>query len=111
MYLRFSCRFWIENENGKYVLGEGSFLLLKEIENTGSLSKAAGNLGMSYSYAWRKIKKIENVVKNRIVKSHRGGREKGQTLLTDYGKDLLSLYKKLDEKIKDLKLDEQIINR
>jgi molybdate transport repressor ModE-like protein len=45
------------------------------------------------------------------VESHRGGREKGQTLLTDYGRDLLSRYKKLDEKIKDLKLDEQIINR
>ena len=56
-----------------------------------------------------KDKKIEKVAKNRVVESSRGGREKGQTLLTDYGKNLLSLYKELDKKIKDLKLDEQII--
>ncbi len=97
------CRFWIENEDGDYVLGEGIFLLLKEIEKTESLSEAANNLGMSYSYAWRKIKKIEAVVEKKVVESSRGGRKKGETNLTNYGKHLISLYRELDRKIKNLK--------
>lgn len=84
-------------------------MLLKEVEKTKSLSKAAANLEMSYSYAWRKIKKIEKALEKSVVKSSRGGREKGQTLLTEGGKDLLFLYENLEKKVKDLKVEEQSV--
>ncbi len=106
--MRFNYRLWIENERGEYVLGEGSFLILKEIQKTGSLSKAARNLEMSYSYVWRKIKKIERRTGFKIVESFRGGRKKGETHLTEYGKSLLSLYERVNKKIKDLKIEEKI---
>ena len=110
MQLRFNCRFWIENEKGEYVLGEGSYTLLKEIEKVSSLSSAAENLDMSYTYAWRKIKKIEKVVDEPVVRSSRGGKEKGKTILTEYGRRLLSLYESLETKIKDLKKEERKIS-
>jgi molybdate transport system regulatory protein len=109
MSLRFKYRFWIETGDGAYLLGEGGFRLLKEIEKTQSLSSAAENLGMSYSYAWKKIKKMEEAAEDPLVESSRGGKEKGKTCLTEYGRTLLSLYNEMETKIKDLKMEGEVL--
>ena len=52
-------RLWIETEKGMF-LGEGRYKLLKAIENTGSLRKAAKSLNMSYKKAWRLITEVNS---------------------------------------------------
>jgi molybdenum-dependent DNA-binding transcriptional regulator ModE len=42
---------WIE-VGGEVVAGDGKINLLERIEETGSIQKAAGEIGMSYRHAW-----------------------------------------------------------
>jgi len=42
---------WLETKEG-YIFGEGPFELLSKIEECGTLSGAAQELGMSYRHAW-----------------------------------------------------------
>lgn len=39
--------------------GPGPMKLLEGVEQTGSLSRAAGNMGMAYSKAWKMIRDLE----------------------------------------------------
>ncbi len=86
-------RLWFESSKG-YVFGMGSYQLLKEVECTGSLRQAASNLGMSYRHAWGLIKEIEENLEMKILVSKRGGKEGGESFLTEEGKKLLREYER-----------------
>lgn len=51
---------WLEGEDGEG-FGRGRVELLQLVDELGSLSKAAKQLGMSYRGAWGKIKKAERI--------------------------------------------------
>lgn len=94
--MKVNVRVWLENEEGTYVIGDGSFKLLKEIEQTGSLKEAAENLGMSYRYAWGKIKKMEDRLGICIMNSQKGGKDGGGcSTLTDEMVEFVSNYEKM----------------
>ena len=85
-------KLWLETEDG-YVFGQGSFELLRGIEEKGALKAAAEELHMSYRYAWGVIKKIEETLGQPIVVAHRGGKVGGGGAeLTETGKNLLETY-------------------
>ena len=46
----------------EYVLGPGKIELLRLVGEHGSLRKAAQEMGMSYRWAWGRIKKAEEVI-------------------------------------------------
>ena len=46
-------------DHGGKAFGDGPFELLKEIEATGSLHKAAAQMEMAYSKAWKLLRMIE----------------------------------------------------
>jgi molybdate transport system regulatory protein len=46
-------------EDGAHVYGDGRQMLLKKIEEMGSIRQAALDMGMSYRAAWGKIKATE----------------------------------------------------
>lgn len=75
---------------GKSLMGEGRARLLRQIKSTGSLSKAAKHMGMSYRHAWGIVHRMEELCGQKIVRSIRGGAERGQSVLTDAGEALLS---------------------
>lgn len=77
---------------GKSVMGEGRARLLREIDRTGSLSTAAKNMGMSYRHAWGTVQHMEEILGEKIVVSERGGSERGQSALTEAGKNLLMIF-------------------
>ena len=56
-HMKIICQIWLDN-NGK-AFGKGPCELLNRIEVTGSLNKAASQMGMSYSKAWRLMGDIE----------------------------------------------------
>ena len=79
-------------KNKKFLLSSGRAELLKLIDETGSLTKSAEKMKMSYRHAWGRIQKINKAVDTDVVVSERGGREGGKTVLTEAGKNILKIY-------------------
>ena len=50
---------WIEDENKNLIFGSGKTEILRQIEETGSISEAAKKVGMNYKKAWSHIKILE----------------------------------------------------
>jgi len=82
---------WIE-AGGEVVAGDGKIDLLERIEETGSIQKAAGEIGMSYRHAWGFLKKMEKRGGIKLVITQIGGREGGGARLTPQGRDFLKRY-------------------
>ncbi len=77
---------WLETPEG-LVFGVGRALLLKKVDEHGSLRKAAKELGMSYRAAWGKIKKTEEIIGDKLVVQS-GSRRDGYEL-TELGRKIL----------------------
>ncbi len=82
---------WIE-AGGEVVAGDGKMDLLKRIDETGSIQKAAGQKGMSYRHAWGFLQAMEKRGGIKLVETRIGGREGGGARLTAQGKDFLRRY-------------------
>lgn len=92
--IRPAFKLWFEiGEN--YVFGEGTYNLLKNIQEEKSISRAAKASNMSYRYAWGLIKDIETHLGEPAVKTQRGGKHGGKSELTSAGLSLLKSYSKL----------------
>ncbi len=57
---------WFETKEG-VLFGLGRLQLLRQVEECGSLKKAAESLGMSYRGAWGKIKTTEEVIGEKLI--------------------------------------------
>ncbi len=87
-------KLWLSSDHIS-VMGEGIARLLESIEKTGSLSKSAKSLNISYRHAWGYLSKLEDKLGTPVVKTYRGGAYGGGgTELTDFGKELLKEYRK-----------------
>jgi molybdate transport system regulatory protein len=82
---------WIE-AGGEVVAGDGKVDLLGKIEETGSIQKAAKEIGMSYRHAWGFLQKMEKRGGIKLVETQVGGREGGGAKLTLPGKEFLKRY-------------------
>jgi molybdate transport system regulatory protein len=77
------------------------FLLEKRIElliaigRTGSISKAAKEVPMSYKTAWEAVDSMNNLAHTPVVTKATGGSGGGGTKLTEYGENLLKSYRQL----------------
>ncbi|MFX1343401.1 MAG: winged helix-turn-helix domain-containing protein [Promethearchaeota archaeon] len=104
-------KFWFELD-GELILGRGGALLLRGIDEYGSISQAVKALpedelgemeSPSYRFAWGYLRKVEERLGAPIVEKRRGYRERsGGTALTELGQKLLKLYEKYEEKLKEL---------
>ena len=92
---------WIEDENRNLIFGSGKTEILNQIDQTGSIAKAAQNVGMNYKKAWSHIKILEEYIEDDLVITKKGRGEDSGTKLTSKAKELISLYKTLDEDIKN----------
>ncbi|EZH74714.1 molybdenum transporter [Aquimarina atlantica] len=90
-------RIWIESEHGVF-LGEGRVKLLKAIAQTGSLSKAAGDLGMSYKKAWNLLDSMNKSTKEPLVITSTGGKGGGGANLTPYGEKVIETFDTINQK-------------
>jgi len=82
--------------------------LLFAIQQTGSISKAAKAVPMSYKAAWDAVDAMNNLSHTPIVSRETGGLGGGGTKLTPYGENLLRTYKVL--KIEQKKFLETLKN-
>ncbi|WP_368746992.1 molybdenum-dependent transcriptional regulator [Enterobacter cancerogenus] len=66
--------------------------LLKQIEQTGSISQGAKNAGISYKSAWDAINEMNTLSEQTLVDRATGGKGGGGAVLTRYGQRLIQLY-------------------
>ncbi len=76
-------------------MSEGRARLLELIDQNGSISDSARELGMSYRHAWGILKKMNEASGSDVVETHRGGRDGGGSVLTSEGRALLDTYNSL----------------
>jgi molybdate transport system regulatory protein len=87
MDLRLRYKIWLENDEGKTVIGLGRVKILMAIRRTGSISAAARELKQPYRTVWAKLRETEKQCGFKLVKTgHTGSTltEDGETLLSNY---------------------------
>ncbi len=100
-HMQVRSKLWIEVD-GRAVLGDWRAAILEGIERTGSLAKAAEELGTPYRTAWQRLKESEEALGTRLVESQSGGAEGGGSTLTPAAKDLLRRYQEFSKGIEEL---------
>ncbi len=83
--------------NGKPLITEKIALLLKLIDETGSILSASKSLNVPYSRAWEWISKVERVLQTTLIERRVGGG--GGAVLTNEGRKLLDFYLSLQKPI------------
>jgi molybdate transport system regulatory protein len=77
-------------------LGPGKVELLELIAQTGSIRKAAAQLGMSYRKAWLLLQALKETFGTSLVETTSGGKSGGGTSLTGAGREVVGRYRKLE---------------
>jgi molybdate transport system regulatory protein len=80
------------------MLGPGKAELLRHIRDTGSISAAGRQMGMSYSRAWALVDEMNAAFASPLVLSARGGAKGGGAQLTEAGAQVLHLYQAVHDK-------------
>jgi molybdate transport system regulatory protein len=83
-------RFWLTLD-GKNFLGRGRIELLQRIRETGSISKAAKSMKMSYKAAWDAVDSMNAAWSTPLVESGPAGSH-----LTSEAERLITAYQKVD---------------
>jgi molybdate transport system regulatory protein len=94
--LRVRC--WIDVD-GERFFGPGRAELLQRIHETGSISKAAKSMGMSYKKAWAMVDGLNTQGQKPYVMAHKGGKRGGGAEVTTSGLKMLAAYQKLSNKV------------
>ncbi len=84
-------RVWL-TLNGKNFMGRGRAELLKQIGETGSISKAASVMKMSYKAAWDAVDAMNSAYGETLVESATGGVRGGGSRLTERGRQVLAQF-------------------
>jgi molybdate transport system regulatory protein len=90
-------RVWLTLD-GKSVVGHGRVELLRQIGATGSISKAAKAMKMSYKAAWDAVDAMNNAMGNPVVESATGGSKGGGSQLTESGKRLIAEFESMESR-------------
>jgi len=98
--LHLNYKFWLSDKEGKGIMGDGKWQILKKIEETGSLMAATESLGITYRKTWGDLKKIEKALGFHLLEKSRGGKEGGQTVLTEKGKKLIKAFEQFHLRVK-----------
>jgi molybdate transport system regulatory protein len=99
--IEFNFKIWLSSKEGKGIMGDGKWKILKAIEKYGSLKAATEALGITYRRTWGDLKKIENDLGIKLLEKSRGGRDGGTTVLTPEGQDLVNAFDIFHNKVDD----------
>ncbi len=91
--MRLEYKIWLDYRGRAF--GDGPARLLDGVERTGSLRKAATELGMSYNKAWRILHAAEQRLGFALLDRSVGGSLGGGSHLTPQAQDLIGRYRAL----------------
>ncbi|GAA4343284.1 LysR family transcriptional regulator [Variovorax defluvii] len=77
-------------------IGPGKIALLEAIAETGSISAAGRQLGMSYRRAWLLIDEMNKALASPAVNTAAGGSHGGGTALTPVGEQIVRHYRAIE---------------
>jgi len=77
-------------------IGPGKIELLEHIRETGSLSQAGREIGMSYRRAWLLLDSMNTSFREPVVATSIGGKAGGGATLTMFGQALVDAYRELE---------------
>ncbi|MBC7984811.1 MAG: LysR family transcriptional regulator [Candidatus Obscuribacterales bacterium] len=83
-------------------IGPGKIELLEHIRETGSLSKAGREIGMSYRRAWILLDSMNTAFREPVVATSVGGAAGGGALLTPFGERLVDVYRGLEQEFNSI---------
>jgi len=86
---------WL-GRKGRDFLGARRIELLESIERTGSITRAAKQVGLSYKAAWDALDAMSNLADRPLLVRTTGGRHGGGTQLTERGRELVRLYRLME---------------
>ena len=89
-------KIWLKNSDS--IFASGRIKLLEKIDETGSISKAATAVGISYKAAWDAIDKMNNLAEKPLVIKVTGGRSGGGSKLTTHARRLIATFYELTER-------------
>lgn len=96
--MKISAKVFLE-DNHSYVLGPGRLALLRATGELGSLHKAAQAMGMSYRWAWGRIRDSEKALGvSLLTQEGDGGRGKPKVLSAE-ARELLEWYAEIEARI------------
>ncbi len=84
---------------GERAFGPGKADLLERIAAEGSISRAAKAMDMSYSRAWQLVDAMNTHFRKPLVEPKTGGKRGGGAVLTKAGEEVLSLYRKMEQRL------------
>jgi molybdate transport system regulatory protein len=93
--LRFRMRV---TDGDEIAVGPGKIALLEAIGSTGSITAAAKSLHMSYRRAWLLLDELNRSLEHPAVESAKGGLQGGGSSLTDAGRQLITLYRRIEKR-------------
>jgi molybdate transport system regulatory protein len=103
--LNLNFKIWLSSPDGKGIMGDGKWQILKAIEKYGTLRAATKALGLTYRRTWGDLKSIEEEFGFPLLEKSRGGAEGGKMELTPKGKILVQAFDDLHQKV-DVFMDE-----
>jgi molybdate transport system regulatory protein len=95
MALHVRSKIWIENDEGRLIIGTGRMRILEAILELGSINKAAQKLKQPFRAVWGKIKATEERCGFKLVERTGDG-----SRLTEDGLELLMTYSRLRNRCK-----------
>jgi molybdate transport system regulatory protein len=93
--LKIKSKIWIETNDG-ILISEGRLQLLKLIDETGSLNKAAKAMNLSYQKAWKLVDASNKTSNHPLIETQVGGNKGGGTVLTPYAKSLIESFETIN---------------
>src|SRR4030067_2396877 len=94
-----SYKIWLDH-HGK-AFGDGPYELLRWVEKTKSLHRAAQQMGMAYSKAWRLIRTLEERLGFPLLERRAGGLFGGGSRVTPVAKEFMSHYEQFQKDVKE----------
>lgn len=79
-------------------IGPGKADLLEAIRDTGSITAAGRQLGMSYKRAWNLVDTMNRCFRQPLVDTATGGGGGGGARLTSFGEQVLTLFREMQQR-------------
>ena len=87
-------------------IGPGKAELLESIRDTGSISAAARDMGMSYKRAWLLLDSMNQAFTEPVVTAASGGSGGGGATLTPFGAEVLERYRRIHDQAAVMSADD-----
>lgn len=97
---RLAGRVWVQGPDDRF-MGIGRLELLGQIRATGSISRAAAAMGMSYKRAWDLVHSMNTQARQPLVATQTGGKSGGGTALTPAGEQALAAFEAVQARFEE----------